>query len=140
MSESRQKQKQAGRFAYEGLDRALHEKARLGIMTSLMLSPDGLIFRDLKELCSLTDGNLSRHLQILSDSGLVEIWKGYKDRRPQTLCRLSKEGREKFVEYLHELERVLQDVGEAATETGRAGQSGKGAEPAQDIPSGWVPA
>ena len=41
---------QAGRFAYQGLDRVLHEKARLGIMTSLVTKPDGLLFGDLKQL------------------------------------------------------------------------------------------
>ena len=55
-----------GRFAYEGLERVFHEKARLGIMTSLVTHPRGVIFSDLKELCHLTDGNLSRHLQVLT--------------------------------------------------------------------------
>ena len=51
-----------GRYAYDGLDRVLHEKARLGIVTSLAARADGLLFTDLKNLCHLTDGNLSRHL------------------------------------------------------------------------------
>ena len=53
-----------------GLERVIHEKARLGIMTSLATHPKGLLFSDLKELCALTDGNLSRHLQVLHESGL----------------------------------------------------------------------
>ena len=60
---------QPGRFAYEGLERALHEKARLGIMTSLIMRPEGLLFSDLKRLCALTDGNLSQGSGI---SGSVE--------------------------------------------------------------------
>ena len=60
-----------GRFAYEGLDRAIHEKARLGILTSLIAHPEGLLFNDLKELCSLTDGNLNRHLAVLEEAKLV---------------------------------------------------------------------
>jgi DNA-binding transcriptional ArsR family regulator len=76
-----------GRFAYDGLDRALHERARLGIMTALAFHPAGLLFADLKRLCALTDGNLSRHLDVLRDAGLVEIWKGFENRRPHTLCR-----------------------------------------------------
>ena len=99
-----------GRFAYEGLDRVIHEKARLGIVTSLATHPEGLLFNDLKELCALTDGNLSRHLQILSEGGLVQIWKGYKDNRPQTLCQLSPEGRKRFLEYLAVLEGVVTDA------------------------------
>ena len=66
----------AGRFSYEGLDRVLHERARLGIMASLAAHAGGLLFNDLKELCALTDGNLSRHLAVLSEAGLIEIWKG----------------------------------------------------------------
>jgi len=99
-----------GRYAYEGLDRVIHEKARLGILTSLATHPDGLIFSDLKELCALTDGNLSRHLQALQEAGLVEIWKRFHNRRPQTLCRLSAEGRQRFMAYLEELERVVRDA------------------------------
>jgi hypothetical protein len=53
-----------GRFAYEGLERVIHEKARLGITASLAAHPEGLLFNDLKDLCTLTDGNLSRHLQV----------------------------------------------------------------------------
>ena len=86
----------AGRFAYEGLERVLHEKARLSIVTSLATHPKGLLFADLKDYCALTDGNLSRHLQILHESGVVEVWKGFQNNRPQTLCRLTEEGRRRF--------------------------------------------
>ncbi len=100
----------AGRFAYEGLERLIHEKARLGIVTSLATHPQGLLFGDLKDLCCLTDGNLSRHLQILHEGGVVEIWKGYRDHRPQTLCRLTEEGRRRFLEYVAVLENVVTDA------------------------------
>ena len=86
-----------GRFAYEGPDRALHEKARLGMLTSLVAHPDGLKFGELRALCALTDGNLSRHLEVLRESGLVEVWKGFERRRPQTLVRLTPEGRRRFI-------------------------------------------
>ena len=101
---------QPGRFSYEGLERVLHEKARLGIMTSLVTRPEGLVFSDLKRLCALTDGNLSRHLDVLREAGLVEVWKGFENRRPQTLCRLSVEGRHRFLAYLAELEQVIRDA------------------------------
>src|SRR5580693_3580546 len=100
----------SGRFAYEGLERVIHEKARLGIVTSLATHPQGLLFNDLKELCALTDGNLSRHLQLLHEAGLVQIWKGFKDNRPQTLCQLADEGRKRFLEYLAVLENVVTDA------------------------------
>ena len=66
-----------GRFAYEGLERVFHEKARLGHHDLAGLPPRGVVFSDLKELCHLTDGNLSRHLQVLNEAGFVEIWKGF---------------------------------------------------------------
>ena len=103
-----------GRFAYEGLERIIHEKARLGILTSLASHPEGLLFPELKDLCSLTDGNLSRHLQALHDAGLVEVWKGFRANRPQTLCRITGEGRTRFQQYLEELERVVADAAHAA--------------------------
>lgn len=106
--------KAGGRFAYDGLDRVIHEKARLGIVSSLATHPNGLVFNDLKDLCALTDGNLSRHLAILSDGGLVQIWKGYKDNRPQTLVQLSDEGRRRFLEYVSVLEHVVTDAMEAS--------------------------
>ncbi|MBI3823970.1 MAG: transcriptional regulator [Planctomycetes bacterium] len=99
-----------GRFAYERLDRVIHEKARLSIVTSLATHPGGLIFNDLKDLCALTDGNLSRHLQILSEAGLIRIWKGFKDNRPQTLCVLTEEGRKRFIEYITVLENIVTDA------------------------------
>ena len=101
---------ESGRFAYDGLDRLLHEKARLGIMTSLLTHREGVLFNDLKAMCALTDGNLSRHLQALSSASLVEVIKGHENGRPQTLCRLSTLGRERFIAYLSELERVLRDA------------------------------
>ena len=67
------KTEEPGRFAYEGLDRIMHEKARLGILTSLLARPEGILFNELKELCSLTDGNLSRHIQALQEAELVEV-------------------------------------------------------------------
>jgi len=104
---------ETGRYAYEGLDRTIHEKARLGILTSLVAHPNGLLFGDLKELCSLTDGNLSRHLQILQESELVEVWKRFQLKRPQTLCRLTELGRQRLIAYIDELERVVADAAAA---------------------------
>jgi DNA-binding transcriptional ArsR family regulator len=104
----------AAPFAYDGLDRVIHEKARLGLLTSLIAHPKGLAFADLKQLCGLTDGNLSRHLQVLQEAGLVEIRKGYEGNRPQTTCGLTAAGRRRFLDYLAVLERVVRDAAEAA--------------------------
>jgi DNA-binding transcriptional ArsR family regulator len=102
--------KSEGRFAYEGIDRVIHEKARLSIVASLASHPDGLLFNDLKDLCSLTDGNLSRHLGVLQESGVVDVKKGFAGNRPQTWCRLTAGGRRRFDEYVEELERVVSDA------------------------------
>jgi DNA-binding transcriptional ArsR family regulator len=109
-------------FAYEGLDRAIHEKARLGVLTSLMAHPRGLAFIDLKHLCGLTDGNLSRHLQVLQEAGLVEIIKGYERKRPHTRCRLTAAGRQRFLDYLTVLEQVVRDAATASAKPGEGGQ------------------
>lgn len=108
----------AGRFAYEGLDRVIHERARLSILTSLITNPRGLTFNDLKQLCSLTDGNLSRHLQVLQEAGLVEVIKGYEGNRPHTTCRLTKTGRRRFLDYLAVLEGLVRDAAKAAGKEG----------------------
>ena len=100
-------------FAYEGLDRIFHEKARLGIVSSLAGHADGLGFSALKSLCGLTDGNLSRHLQVLDEAGYVNIEKGYDGKRPCTRCWLTGEGRARFSDYLGVLEQVLRRANKA---------------------------
>ena len=114
MDGSRTAQQRKGRFAYEGLDRVIHERARLSVLTSLVAHPRGLRFGDLKELCRLTDGNLSRHLQVLQDANLVEILKGVEANRPQTLCRITAQGRRRYLDYLAVLEQVVRDAASAA--------------------------
>src|SRR5262249_57990962 len=99
MDGNRNPQQRKGRFAYEGLDRVIHERARLSVLTSLVARPRGLRFGDLKELCRLTDGNLSRHLQVLQEARLVEISKGFEANRPQTRCRITAQGRRRYLEY-----------------------------------------
>jgi predicted ArsR family transcriptional regulator len=99
-----------GRFAYEGLDRVIHERARLSILTSLISSPKPLTFGDLKQLCSLTDGNLNRHLRVLKTAKIVEIEKGHEHNRPQTVCRITSTGRNRFLQYLSTLEQVVRDA------------------------------
>jgi DNA-binding transcriptional ArsR family regulator len=134
-AEKRKARAKPGQYAYEGLDRIMHEKARLGILTSLASHPDGLLFNDLKELCSLTDGNLSRHLQVLQEAGLVEVWKGYHNRRPQTLCRLSSEGRDRFLDYLEELEKVIHDAAAVKKQVKE-----RGAARGDTLSEEWLPA
>jgi DNA-binding MarR family transcriptional regulator len=105
-----------GRFAYEGLDRVIHERARLSVLTSLLTNPKGLTFGDLKQLCALTDGNLNRHLSVLEKAKLVEIVKGHDHNRPQTVCRITANGRKRYLDYLSTLEQVVKDAAKGTRE------------------------
>jgi DNA-binding HxlR family transcriptional regulator len=116
-------QARPARFAYEGLDRLFHEKARLGIVTSLAGHGEGLGFQDLKGLCGLTDGNLSRHLQVLEEAGIVAVTKGYRGKRPHTTCRLTDAGRGRFDAYLSVLEQAVRDAAAAARGSPSAGKA-----------------
>jgi DNA-binding MarR family transcriptional regulator len=104
------KEETSGRFAYVGLDRLFHERARLSILSSLVAHGDGVSFNDLKHLCQLTDGNLSRHLQMLVEAELIEINKGSHHNRPLTLVRLTPMGRQRFLDYIACLENVVADA------------------------------
>ncbi len=111
--------RESGRFAYEGLDRTIHERARLGILASLTAYPKGLPFNDLKELCSLTDGNLARHLQTLEEAGLISVVKSAKSKRPQTHYQLTAGGRKQLAAYLDQLEQVIADAAMLKAAAGR---------------------
>jgi len=97
-------------FAYEGLDRVIHERARLSVLTSLLTHPDGLSFVELKQLCALTDGNLARHLQVLEEDKMVHISKEEDRGRAQTTVRITASGRKRYMEYLTILEQVVRDA------------------------------
>lgn len=97
-------------FAYGGLDRVIHERARLSILTSLITRSEGLSFVELKQLCGLTDGNLARHLQVLEEDGMIRITKEGKGGRAQTTARITTSGRTRYLEYLTILEQVVRDA------------------------------
>ena len=105
--------KRGSRFAYDGLDRVIHERARLSVLTSLISHTKGLPFGELKLLCGLTDGNLNRHLMVLEEAKLVATIKGVEQGRPQTVCRITPLGRKRYGEYLAVLEQVVQDASSA---------------------------
>jgi predicted ArsR family transcriptional regulator len=99
----------ASPFAYDGLDRVIHERARLGVLTSLVTHARGLPFAEMKKLCALTDGNLKCHLQVLQEASLVSIAKGPDRDRPQTFYRITALGRRRYLEYLAVLQQVILD-------------------------------
>jgi predicted ArsR family transcriptional regulator len=102
--------KSTAQFAYEGLDRVIHERARLSVLTSLMTHPNGLSFVELKQLCALTDGNLARHLQVLEEEKMIHITKEEDRGRAQTTVRIKASGRKRYMEYLTTLEQVVRDA------------------------------
>ncbi|MGD0941416.1 MAG: transcriptional regulator [Terracidiphilus sp.] len=71
---------------------------------------------DLKQLCALTDGNLSRHLSVLESAKMVVIVKGHDRNRPQTICRITASGRKRYLEYLSTLEQVVKDAAKGSQE------------------------
>lgn len=118
MSQPKRKSEgRANQYAYPGLDRVIHERARLSVLTSLARYSKGLRFNDLKALCGLTDGNLSRHMQVLQEAGLVEVAKTFEQSRPQTTCYLTQEGHKRYVDYLTVLEQVVRDAADAVKES-----------------------
>lgn len=106
-----------GRFAFEELNRTIHERARLGIMASLAAHADGLSFPDLRRFCDLTDGNLNRHLQVLNEAGLVAVRKEGQGRGSQTWCSLTALGRKELAAYVAALERVVAEAAGAIEAT-----------------------
>jgi DNA-binding MarR family transcriptional regulator len=127
MSEEKTSNQDQAPYAYEGLERVIHERARLSIVTSLAANPRGLVFSDLKEFCALTDGNLNRHLAVLQQAGAVEIAKSFKNGRSVTICRLTEDGHHRLVDYLTQMEKVLADAAKAQA---RWAKDNRGPEPA----------
>jgi DNA-binding transcriptional ArsR family regulator len=92
---------------FEALERIFHEPNRLAIMSSLCASDDPLTFVELKAQCSLTDGNLNRHLKVLEESGAITITKRFVKKKPQTRVKLSATGLTRFSQYLEALDTIL---------------------------------
>jgi DNA-binding MarR family transcriptional regulator len=105
--------KRSARFACQGLDWTIHERARLAALTCLITHSKGLTFGDLKALCGLTDGNLSQHLRVLEAAAMVEISKSFKSNRPRTLCRITPKGRRSYLNYIAGLEQLVLDAAAA---------------------------
>lgn len=89
------------------LDRLIHERIRLGIVSALAAG-DALSFKDLKRLLNTTDGNLSVHARKLEDAGYVACIKSFEGRTPKTEYRLTDAGRQALEHYLSEMERIIQ--------------------------------
>lgn len=88
------------------LDRVIHERGRMAIMSLLAATPD-LSFTEIREALSMTDGNLSMHLKTLQESGYVAVTKSFHERKPLTTCSLTATGRKAFAEYINLLEEIV---------------------------------
>ena len=91
------------------LDRVIHEKGRLAIMSMLAATPE-LSFTELRDALGMTDGNLTTHLRTLQEEGYLSVSKSYQNNRPLTTCSLTAAGRKAFKEYVDLLEQVLQQA------------------------------
>ena len=89
------------------LDRVIHEKGRLGIMSMLAAAPE-LTFTELRDALGMTDGNLTTHIRTLQESGYVAVTKSFQNNRPLTTCALTLSGRKAFGEYIGLLEQIVQ--------------------------------
>jgi DNA-binding MarR family transcriptional regulator len=88
------------------LDRLIHEKGRLAIMSMLAASPE-LSFTELRNTLDMTDGNLTTHIRTLQQEGYVSVTKSYQNNRPLTTCSLTAAGRQAFTAYIDLLEQIV---------------------------------
>jgi DNA-binding MarR family transcriptional regulator len=88
------------------LDRVIHEKGRLAIMSMLAATPE-LSFTELRDALTMTDGNLTTHIKALQQEGYISVAKSYQNRRPLTTCTLTTTGRKAFAEYIAVLEKIV---------------------------------
>ena len=88
------------------LDKLIHERMRLGIVSALAAS-EVLSFTDMKNLLGTTDGNLSVHARKLEDAGYLSCHKSIKDRTPKTEYRLTESGRQALDAYLAQMEEIM---------------------------------
>ena len=91
------------------LDRVIHEKGRLAIMSLLAASPD-LSFTELRDTLNMTDGNLTTHIRTLQEAGYISVAKSYQNKRPLTTCSLTAKGRKAFTTYIDLLEKIVQQT------------------------------
>ena len=91
------------------LDRVIHEKGRLGIMSLLAASPE-LSFTEMRDTLGMTDGNITTHIRTLQEAGYVSVSKTYEKNRPLTTCSLTANGRKAFASYINLLEQIVQQT------------------------------
>ncbi|MEI7938835.1 MAG: transcriptional regulator [Verrucomicrobiota bacterium] len=91
------------------LDRVIHEKGRLTIMSMLAATPE-LSFTELRDGLGMTDGNLTTHIRTLQQSGYLSVTKSFQNNRPLTTCALTVAGRKAFTNYINLLEQIVRQT------------------------------
>ena len=89
------------------LDRVIHEKGRLAIMSMLAAAPE-LSFTEMRDALNMTDGNLTTHIRTLQEAGYVSVTKSFQNNRPLTTCSLTAPGKKAFTSYINLLEQIIQ--------------------------------
>ncbi len=105
-----------GSSVSEVLDRLIHERVRLGIVSALA-AEELVSFADLKKILKTSDGNLSVHARKLEDASYIKVIKGFEDRKPKTEYRLTAKGRRALETYLERMEGLLSDARDALERT-----------------------
>ena len=88
------------------LDRVIHEKGRLALVSMLAASPE-LSFTELRDTLGMTDGNLTTHIRTLQQTGYLSVTKSFQNNRPLTTCALTAAGRKAFTHYINLLEQII---------------------------------
>src|SRR5207248_6222783 len=89
------------------LDRVIHEKGRLAIMSMLAASPE-LSFTEMRDALAMTDGNITTHIRTLQEAGYVSVTKSFQKNRPHTSYSLTASGKKAFTNYINLLEAIIQ--------------------------------
>jgi|TARA_B100001971_G_C18104522_1_gene490741 DNA-binding MarR family transcriptional regulator len=95
--------------AFQQLDKVIHEKSRMAIMSLLAATPE-MSFTELRDALNMTDGNLTTHIRTLQKAGYVSVTKSFQDNRPLTTCALTAAGRTAFGEYVNFLAGIIKQV------------------------------
>jgi DNA-binding MarR family transcriptional regulator len=91
------------------IDRVIHEKGRLAIMSMLAATPE-LSFTEMRDTLGMTDGNITTHIRTLQEAGYIAVSKSYEKNRPLTTCSLTAAGKKAFASYIDLLEQILQQT------------------------------
>ena len=91
------------------IDRIIHEKGRMAIMSLLAATPE-ISFTDLRNTLNMTDGNINTHIRTLQEAGYIAVSKSYQNNRPLTTCALTPVGRKAFVEYIDLLDQIVRQT------------------------------